>query len=100
MKHALLIGLLSLLLLNGSAFAAEQPETDEPSPPEKTEPKKAEERSPVPEAKVTHHQIALGGQAIKYPATVGWLIIVDIKKSEPIARFGYTAYTLDGVKNA
>src|SRR4029453_13013506 len=78
----------------------EQPETDEPSPPEKTEPKKAEERSPVPEAKVTPHQISLGGQAIKYTATVGWLIIKEKKKDEPIARFGYTAYTLDGVKDA
>ena len=100
MKHALQIGLLSLSLLNGAAYAAEPPETDEPSPPEKAEPKKAEETPPAPTAKVTHHQITLGGQAIKYTATVGWLIIKDKKKDEPIARFGYTAYTLDGVKDA
>src|SRR5262245_63688130 len=97
MKHALLIGLLSLSLLNGSAYAAEEPETDEPSPPEKSEPKKAEEATPTPEAKVTHHQITLGGQVVKYTATVGWLILKDKKKDEPIARFGYTAYTRDGV---
>jgi len=95
MKHALLIGLFCLSLLNGSAYAAQEPESDEPSPLEKAEPKKSEE--PVPEAKVTHHQITLGGQVVKYTATVGWLIIKDKKKDEPIARFGYTAYTRDGV---
>ena len=98
MKHALLTGLLSLSLFNGAAYAAEPPETDEPSPPQKTEPKA--EESPVPEAKVTHHQITLGGQVVKYTATVGWLILKDKKKDEPIARFGYTAYTRDGVANS
>src|SRR5262245_42358787 len=97
MKQSILIGLLSLVLASGTSYAQE--ETDEPAPPEKTEPKKAEE-SPAPEAKVTHHQITLGGQVVKYTATVGWLILKDKKKDEPIARFGYTAYTLDGVKDA
>src|SRR5678809_5511 len=57
MKHAFLIGLLSLCLATGVARAANPPETDEPSPPEKSEPKKPEEGPPTPEAKVTHHQI-------------------------------------------
>ena len=59
----------------------------------------------MPRAESTQHQISLGGQVLKYTATVGWLILKDVKneddkkRDEPIARFGYTAYTLNGVKD-
>jgi carboxypeptidase C (cathepsin A) len=98
MNHAILIGLLSLALASGASYAAE--ETDEPAPPEKTEAKKAEQPPPEPRAQKTQHTLRLAGQELKYTATVGWLILNDKKKDEPIARFGYTAYTLDGVKDA
>ena len=46
------------------------------------------------------HQITLAGQTLKYTATAGWMILNDKENNEPIAQFGYTAYTLDGVKDA
>jgi len=50
------------------------------------------------ESSITHHSIRIDGQTIKYTATIGWLIMKN-DKEEPIARFGYTAYTKDGVDN-
>jgi carboxypeptidase C (cathepsin A) len=59
---------------------------------------KAETPEPVPASSVTRHQIELDGKALKYTATVGWYILKDAE-DKPIARFGYTAYTLDGVRD-
>lgn len=67
-----------------------------------------------PRAQRTQHELTLDGKVIKYTATVGWLVLKrrefgkqpESEKGEPdpgekpIARFGYTAYTLDGVKDA
>lgn len=52
---------------------------------------------PAPEAmsSVTQHSVRIDGQAIEYTATAGWLIMEN-DKGEPIARFGYTAYTREG----
>ena len=44
---------------------------------------------------VTHHSITIGGKAISYTAAAGALILRN-EKDEPIALFGYTAYTKDG----
>jgi carboxypeptidase C (cathepsin A) len=52
----------------------------------------------VAAASVTKHQTTIDGKTLKYTATVGWLILKD-DEDKQIARFGYTAYTLDGVKN-
>ena len=57
---------------------------------------KKDTAAPEPVAIKTKHQITIDGQVVKYTATVGWLIMKD-DKDEPIARFGYTAYTRDGV---
>ena len=95
MKHSILAGLLSFALATGAAFAAD--EKDDPSADKGD--KKELVPVPPPRADKTQHEIRLGGQALKYTATVGWLILNDKKTDEPIARFGYTAYTLDGVKN-
>jgi carboxypeptidase C (cathepsin A) len=96
MRQSILVGLLTVALASGVAFAAE--ESDEPAPPEKSEAKAAK---PIPESRAdkTQHQLTLAGQTLKYTATVGWLILNDKEKDEPIARFGYIAYTLDGVKD-
>lgn len=47
-----------------------------------------------PRQSVTSHQIRIDGQVVRYTATVGWLI--QKEDGEPVARFGYTAYTRDG----
>ncbi len=48
-----------------------------------------------PEKFVTKHSIKIDGKIISYTATVGTLILKN-EKDEPIASFGYTAYTKDG----
>ena len=57
----------------------------------------ADAPKPEPFASVTKHQITIDGKPVKYTATLGWYVLKD-KDDKPIARFGYTAYTLDGVK--
>jgi len=53
----------------------------------------ADESAAAPEAVAhsTGHQITIDGRRIDYSATVGWLIMTE--DDEPVARFGYTAYT-------
>lgn len=62
------------------------------------------EKSPAaekPEAKssTTRHAVRIDGQNIEYAATAGWLIMEN-DEGEPIARFGYTAYTREGMDPA
>jgi len=54
--------------------------------------------TPEPKSSVTRHEVRIGGQKINYTATVGWLIMKD-DSGKPTARFGYTAYTRDGIKD-
>jgi carboxypeptidase C (cathepsin A) len=92
MQHSILIAVLSLALAGSPALAAEEaasPAADKPAAAPPPEPRKHQ----------TSHEIRLDGQALKYTATVGWLILNDKKTDKPIARFGYMAYTLDGVKD-
>jgi len=49
-----------------------------------------------PKVSRTQHQVRIGGQVIRYTATVGWMIMKD-DAGKAVARFGYTAYTRDGV---
>ncbi|HKC37169.1 MAG TPA: hypothetical protein VKB95_13935, partial [Chitinophagaceae bacterium] len=48
-----------------------------------------------PEKIVTKHSIKIDNKLINYTATVGTLILKN-EKDEPVASFGYTAYTKDG----
>ena len=89
MQHFILIALLSLSLAGLPAHAAEEPKATAPAA-----------EKPEPRAERTQHQLRLNGQVLKYTATVGWLILTDKKDDKPIARFGYIAYTLDGVADA
>jgi carboxypeptidase C (cathepsin A) len=93
-KASLLAGILVVALAGGEASAAENAEAPAPA----AAPKADATPPPVPRSQVTQHQLRLGGQVLKYSATVGWLIMKD-DKDKPIARFGYTAYTLDGTKD-
>ena len=43
---------------------------------------------------VTKHSAVIGGKTINYTATAGALILMN-EKEEPVALFGYTAYTKD-----
>ncbi len=54
----------------------------------------------VPEAEksVTHHTVTVDGEEIEYTATAGTMILEN-DKGEPVASFGYTAYSKDGVEN-
>ena len=89
--------LLTLLLAVGVAplYAADEPKNGTENGQDD---KKADAETPVPASAVTKHQIQLDGKTLKYTATVGWYILKD-GEDEPIARFGYTAYTMDGVKD-
>lgn len=50
---------------------------------------------PKPVQSVTHHDITLNGQKIRYTATAGTFLLKD-EEDKPIALFGFTAYTKDG----
>lgn len=47
---------------------------------------------------ITKHSSVIGGKTINYNATAGALILMN-DKEEPIALFGYTAYTKDDDNN-
>lgn len=85
--------LLGAVLLSGvsSSQAA-------PAAPEAAKPKVEAPVEPAPAASKSEHQIAIDGKPVFYTATAGWLIMKD-DKEKPIARFGYTAYTLKGVED-
>ncbi|HEX9207660.1 MAG TPA: alpha/beta hydrolase [Steroidobacteraceae bacterium] len=57
----------------------------------------ADSPPPAPASSITRHQVTIDGKTVKYVATAGWFILKD-DKDKPVARFGYTAYTLEGVK--
>ena len=63
----------------------------------KKKPESAKAEDEVPEAKtwVTKHQIVIGGAKLSYTATAGTVLMKN-DKDEPIALFGFTAYTRDG----
>ncbi|MBI1853568.1 MAG: carboxypeptidase [Planctomycetes bacterium] len=67
-----------------------------------TPPVDAAKKKPEPEveakpaASQTTHQITIDCKVLSYTATAAWLIMKD-DKDKPIARFGYTAYTKNGV---
>lgn len=99
------LAVFAACLLAGSAWAAGDKDK---TAAEGQETAQEPEKAPEPRSKSTHHELSIGGQVIKYTATVGWLVLTDAKpdkdgkvgEPKPVARFGYTAYTLDGVKNA
>lgn len=65
---------------------------------DKAEMPAATKETPKPEVSVTEHSIVIGGKSIAYTATAGTLVLRD-DKDEPTAQFGYTAYTMKGVKD-
>ncbi|HEX9207390.1 MAG TPA: hypothetical protein VF851_04080, partial [Steroidobacteraceae bacterium] len=91
--RVLLVALAALMTPSFVTIAAESTApAGEPAKPVAAE----TVREPEPKFSRTQHQVRIGGQVIRYTATVGWLIMKD-DAGKPIARFGYTAYTRDGV---
>jgi carboxypeptidase C (cathepsin A) len=82
---------LAAVLATGVTHATpEDSQQPAPSPPKAEAPV-------VPEAKTwtTTHTMTVGGTPLAYTATAGTMLIPN-EKDEPIALFGYTAYTKDG----
>ena len=44
---------------------------------------------------ITHHSTKINGAVINYTATAGTVVLKN-DKDEPVALFGFTAYTKDG----
>ncbi|MGW8282336.1 MAG: hypothetical protein ACWGON_03450, partial [Gemmatimonadota bacterium] len=82
-------GLVVLLSVSGSAAGQEAGSSKEAG---------ATEEKFEPQSSVTRNSVRIDGATIEYTATAGWLIMEN-DDGEPIARFGYTAYTRDGVKD-
>ncbi|MCB0609263.1 MAG: hypothetical protein KDD12_16225 [Lewinella sp.] len=53
---------------------------------------------PKPEVSVTKHSITIDGKAVNYTTTAGTLLLRN-EQDEPIALYGFTAYTKDGVND-
>ena len=53
---------------------------------------------PKPTQSVTHHTVTVDGEEIDYTATTGTMILEN-DEGEPVASFGYTAYSKDGVED-
>jgi carboxypeptidase C (cathepsin A) len=87
MKRTILTAAVWLLLI-GPVLA----EGDGDGPADEAGPDVAAE----PASSATRHSVRIDGATVEYTATAGWLIMKN-DEDEPIARFGYTAYTRDGI---
>ena len=85
---------LTLISLVPGVVAAAEPDAETE---QKTE-AKPESEEPEAQSSSTQHQVQIDGEMVRYTATAGWLILEN-DEEEPIARFGYTAYTRDGVED-
>lgn len=92
---------LTLALVAASIFVLALPATAQHADQgAQAEMKKPADESQPAEAKSnsTQHSVTIGGQTIDYTATAGWLILKN-REGQPTARFGYTAYTRNGVSD-
>jgi carboxypeptidase C (cathepsin A) len=92
------IAALALAALFSAAPVTAWSKDEAATPPADKAKPATEVKEASPASSVTHHQITIDGKVIKYTATAGWYILKD-PQDKQIARFGYTAYTVDGVKN-
>jgi len=89
MRSTRVSGALCALLLTSSSLVAAQEAGESKAGP-------AESSKAEPKTSVTRHSIRIAGETVDYTATVGWLIL-ETPDGKPRARFGYTAYTKNGV---
>lgn len=102
MKSAQRLGLyllviLTCLLLSPAAPAQESRNAAQPGAAGADQHHDADKEAPIPPEKssVTHHELELNGQTLKYTATAGTLLIRD-EDDKPYGSIFYVAYTLDG----
>src|SRR5947209_10198528 len=81
-----------------TAQPSASPAASPSSAPAGTQRRPQEQASPTPEEPpiITHHEIRVGGKALRYTATVGMMPIKN-RDGETEARMFFMAYTLDGV---
>lgn len=84
-KHTIWLVLI-LLVAQTSAFAQQKEEKKESKP------------IPETEKNVTEHSVEIGGTEIEYEATAATMNIKN-RENEPIAQFGYIAYTRTDLDN-
>jgi len=72
--------------------------------PEQTQPEKKEKPEIKDQLVVTHHEISIGGQDIRYTVTTGTVVLkeetsreADYEGEQPKAQFFFVAYTKDGI---
>ncbi len=94
-KHYSKLLWLLVLVFGISISVNAQPAQGKPG--EKQE-EKVDKPVPKPEESVTQHSIKIDGKSINYTATAATLIIKNAN-DEPIAEFGYVAYTRDGISD-
>jgi carboxypeptidase C (cathepsin A) len=61
-----------------------------------TKPLEARKEAAEPAPVVTHHEIHVGGKALRYTATAGMMPLKNVDTGEVEAHIFYIAYTLDG----
>lgn len=88
---ALFLLLLVFAVVPATAQEHGGAETAKMDKPSDAEPAEARSNS-------TQHSVTIDGQKIDYTATAGWLILKN-REGKPTARFGYTAYTRNGVSD-
>lgn len=70
-------------------------DAEEPKPPVAEKEKDKEKEPPEEKPVVTHHQISVGGKALRYTATVGTMPIKNEQTSKVEAHMFYVAYALE-----
>ncbi|WP_288073105.1 hypothetical protein [Hydrotalea sp.] len=86
-----------MYLLHIALFALFVQLLGQPTPPPSHKPLN-DTTSAKPVVAITHHSIVIAGKTVNYTATAGTLILNN-EKGEPIASFGFVAYTKDGVSD-
>jgi carboxypeptidase C (cathepsin A) len=87
-------------LIVGASFVCAGPVVrgqEQPHPGD-AHPAEFQQQQPIPpeRSSVTHHQLTVNGQTLRYTATAGTLLIRDGEDDHPYGSIFYVAYTLDG----
>jgi len=103
MKSHAILATCFIALLAASSALARQDQSPQQQSPQQGKPAESADKSqkpapPVEKSSVTHQSAKIGGQEIKYTATVATYVIKD-DAGEAKASFFFVAYVKDGVAN-
>ena len=90
---------LSLLIACFTLSLAAQENAAEKKPPEEKKEAEKEKEPPKDNIVTTSHTVTINGEAIKYTARAGTLVMKD-EDGKALASFFFTAYTIDGADPA